>query len=311
MRIGYSIAVLSLVLLLLSGCERRVAPESAGEPQQASGRPAGQSASPVQSEAAEELPVQSDAEAAGTGYIDQVVKETVAKVVEPGMGEYETAKALFDYMIETTTLAEPVGLELWRIRGAGGAQPTFVENRSLSVLLFGIGMCEDYAAAFTMLLRGAGLEAEYVPGLTYSAEGALVDHAWAVAKIDGTWYHLDCQLEDNISRHGAIRYRYFMKSDATLAGSHRWGQNLIASRLLSEAQNEEIAQSFLMPACPQDYPTPARQDFTAVPAPDRAAVEAQVIAELRAYEEEHGALSPLELDIVPPVFAIEGYGPPD
>lgn len=247
-----------------------------------------------------------------TSYIDQVVQDVAATILEPGMSEYERAKAAFDYMIASTNLIDPVGLDLWRIRGdQGQTQPSYVENRSLSVLLYGVGMCEDYAAAFTMLLRGMGLEAEYVPGLTYSTEGALVDHAWAMAKIDGVWYHLDCQLEDNISRHGAIRYRYFMKSDVTMAGSHRWGQNLIRSGLLTAEQNEEIAQSYRMNECPQDYPTPSRQTFTSAPTPDVVAIQAQIEAEFREYESTYGALTPLELNIVPPVFALEGYGPPD
>jgi len=245
-------------------------------------------------------------------YIDQVVRDTIAKFAEPDMGEYDKAKAAFDYLIESTSLTEPVGLDLWRIRGENDELPSFVENRSLSVLLYGIGMCEDYAAAFTMLLRGMGLEAEYVPGLTYAANGSgLVDHAWTVAKIDGVWYHLDCQLEDNISRHDTIRYKYFMRNDATMAGSHRWGQNLIDSRLLTAAQNEEIARNFLFEPCLQDYPTPSRRTFTSAPMPDVGVIKTEIEAEFREYESVHSALEPLELNIIPPVFGLEGFGPPD
>jgi transglutaminase-like putative cysteine protease len=178
-----------------------------------------------------------------------------------------------------------------------------VENRAVSVLAFNVGMCEDYAAAFTLLLRGMGLEAEYVPGLTYAADGTgFVDHSWAVCKIDGVWYHLDCQLEQNITRRGRINYRYFMRGDATLAGSHRWGQNLIDSRLLTDAQNKEIAESFIAPACPQDYPTPPPHEFTPPPKPDLPALKAKVEAEIKAAN-----LPPLELNITPPVFGAAGY----
>lgn len=242
-------------------------------------------------------------------YVDQVVRYTVAKFETPGMTEYEKAKAAFDYLIENTSLDDPVGLDLWRIRSSGDEAPSFVENRSLSVLLYGVGMCEDYAAALTMLLRGMGIEAEYMPGLTYSVKGELVDHAWTIAKIDGVWYHLDSQLEDNISRHGSIRYRYFMRGDATMAGSHRWGQNLIRSGLLTAEQNEEIARAFMGKACLQDYPRPASHTFTPAPAPDLEAIKADIAAEFSAYEQLNGVLPPLELDIVPPVFALEGFGP--
>ena len=106
------------------------------------------------------------------------------------MGEYERAKAAFDYLIQYTVMDDPIGLDLWRIYGGGEEPISFVEQRALSVLRFGVGSCEDYAAALTILLREMGLEAEYVPGLTYSLEGNLVDHAWTKAKIDGVWYHL-------------------------------------------------------------------------------------------------------------------------
>lgn len=246
----------------------------------------------------------------GNPYLNHLLARTIQEFATPGMTEYEKAKAAFDYIIENTVLGEPIGLDLWRIHGDGDPLP-FVENRSLSVLQFGVGMCEDYAAALTMLLRGLGLEAVYVPGLTYSLEGHLVDHAWTVAKIDGVWYHLDCQLEDNISRHNTIRYRYFMKSDATMASSHRWGQNLINSGLLTPEQNREIAENFLTEPCPQDYPAPAPYSTAQVPEPDVAALKARSEAEILEYESAQGALPPLDLDIVPPVFGREGFGPPD
>ena len=243
-------------------------------------------------------------------YLQQLVEDTVEQLVTPEMSEYERTKAAFDYMIEHTYLDEPIGLNLWQIYGGGEPIP-FVEQRAISPLRFGVGMCEDYAAALTLLLRGMGLEAEYVPGLTYSEEGHLVDHAWTVVRIDGVWYHLDSQLEDNISRHGYVRYRYFLKGDATLASSHRWGQNLMDSGLLSQEQNAEIAENYLTPSCPQDYPTPERHTLEDQPEPDLEALRAQAEEEVAAYEEEYGPLEPMQLNTTPPVFGLDGYGPAD
>ncbi|MCL2057179.1 MAG: transglutaminase-like domain-containing protein [Oscillospiraceae bacterium] len=241
-------------------------------------------------------------------YIEILTQEVIAKFAHPDMGEYEKAKAAFDFMIENTGLTEPVGLELWRVRGENDPQPSFEENRSLSVFLYGIGMCEDYAAALTVLLRGMGMEARYVPGLTYAADGSgLVDHAWTAAKIDGVWYHLDCQLEDNITRRDTIRYKYFMKSDAFMSASHRWGQNLIDTGLLTSEQNEEIAREFLLEPCPQDAPLPPPGIISSAPMPDKDAILAEIDKEIAAYEEAHGKLPQLELKIIPPVFGGKGY----
>lgn len=245
-----------------------------------------------------------------TPYINKVLLETVERITTPDMTEYEKAKAAFDYLIELTYFEKPIALDIWRIRG-GGEKPSYVENKCLSVLLYGLGECEDYAAALAMLLRTMGMKAEYVPGLTYSAEGPLVDHAWTVAEIDGVWYHLDSQLQDNVSRNRSISYRYFMKGDETMAASHYWGQNLIDAKFLTEEQNQEIRNHFLYPPCPRDYPTPQRRNYTPLPQTDAGKVLNQVAAEKAEYERLNGPLPPLELDTTPPVFGWEGYGPPD
>ncbi|MDR2908557.1 MAG: hypothetical protein LBU86_01560 [Oscillospiraceae bacterium] len=304
--------------MLLCGCRERSSDSSSSAP--AGGELSSETASASSPPPAEASPAAEESaplspeggEGAPNAYIAGVAAEVTARITTPGMTEFERAKAAFDYIVETTTLADPVGLELWRVRGGeGDSLPTFAENRSLSVLLYNIGMCEDYAAALTVLLRAMGLEAEYLPGLTWSTEGFLVDHSWTVAKIDGVWYHLDTQLEDNVSRHGAINYRYFMRGDSTLSASHRWGQNLIDSGLLTEGQNGEIKAGFIPPACPRDYETPARRRLASAHPPDTAAIRAAVEAEIREYEEKNGPLAPMELNTIPPLFGLAGYGPED
>jgi len=239
-------------------------------------------------------------------YIQQTVDETIKKLVEPGMTEYEMAKAAFDYLIETSYYEEPIGQDLWRIRG-GGDLPSYEENRALSILLFGIGYCEDYASALVLLLEGMGMEARYVAGVTYSRYGYLVNHAWTVAKIDGVWYHLDAQLEDRVTQNDWVTYRFFMKSDGSMRKSHLWGQNLIDSGWLSAEQNEEIAQYYLYESCPEDYPTPESQTIVPTPFPDIAAILAEIEEERRAYELLYGKLEEIDLNVIPPVFGEEDW----
>ena len=313
-----AITLLVSLAILLSGCSSRttgVRPES--EPASSSpssrleqGDTAGLGAGVTASKNGA-TPIDENNTFDKDGYIDSLVQETISGFIQPDMSEYEKAKAAFDYMIESITLMDPLGLDLWKIRGNYVSPPSYVENRSLSVLLFRIGMCEDYAAALTTLLLGMGIEAEYVPGLTYSAQGELVDHAWTIAKIDGNRYHLDCQLEQNISRHGSIRYKYFMRGDATMRQSHRWGENLIDSGLLTSAQNDEIARDYLFEACPEDYPTPQRRTFIKAEPPEADVIRASITEEFKKYEQQYGELAPVESNIIPPVFALDGYGSRD
>lgn len=292
-----------LLAITLAGCALPDGEEEAASPEPAP------SPSLSEAEPFQEPPVRDDQEEGPHPYLKQLLEETAAGLVSPGMSQYDRAKAAFDYLIRCTSMEEPIGLELWRINGGGETPIPFVEQRALSPLRFGVGMCEDYAAALTLLLREMGLSAQYVPGLTFSAEGNLVDHAWTVVEIDGVWYHLDSQLEDNISRRGSVRYKYFLRGDATLSGSHRWGQNLVDARLLTGEQNREIEENFLFPAAPRDYPTPERLTIAETPAPNLEALQKEAEAEIAAWEAENGPLPEMNLNTVPPVFGLEGYGP--
>lgn len=241
-------------------------------------------------------------------YIRQVVEDTIHKFAEPGMSEYEKTKSAFDYLIETGYYQWPLALDVWRLRCASGEIPSYIENRSLGILLNGLGTCEDYSAALVMLLENMDIEARYVPGLTYHRDGYLVHHAWVTAKVDGIWYHMDCELEDGISK-GTVKYKYFMKSDATMIASHRWGQNLIDSGLLEDDQNEELALKYLNEPCPQDYPTPEAKQIAVTPRPDEDAIWAGLRQEYRKFAKTYGELRYIELDVQPPVFGRHGgYG---
>lgn len=312
---------LFLAILALSGCAAAKKPSpidsgnsSSGVSSAAQAEPPGESAAslPESEPELKKEPLPEPEEFGGVHpYLGELTAVIAEELLSPEMSEFEKSKAAFDYMLLHTDIGEPVLSDLWRIHGGREEAIPFLEQRALSPLRFGIGMCEDYAAALTLLLREMGLQALYVPGLTYSAEGHLVDHAWTMVQIDGIWYHLDSQLEDSISRHGMIRYKYFLRGDATLSSSHRWGQNLIDSGLLREEQNEEIREDFPAPACPQDYPAPEPLPLPESPAQDPRALRREAAVEIAAWEKEHGALPPMKLDSVPPVFGLEGYGPAD
>lgn len=234
-------------------------------------------------------------------YVQDTADRILRRLGTAGGDGVETVEQLYRYIIETTAFGEPAGMDVWRWRDAGSAPPDFVECRAISPLLFGIGSCEDYAAALVVLLRRAGFEAEYVPGLTISIYGGFVDHAWAVVKVDGVWYHIDPQLEDNVTRHSLLTYRYFLKSGRTLYADHRWGENLAAYYGNPDnADTREILENWTPPDCPQDAPAPQPRTITQHPLPDRLTRVSSLEAEKRRYEEKNGSLPPLELPLAPP-----------
>ena len=246
----------------------------------------------------------------GNPYIRQLARDSIGAFLEPGLPDGQKVQAAYEYVIAHTSFAQPVGLDIWRVRG-GGNQPSYLENRALSPLAFGLGSCEDYAAALCLLLEEMGFAAQYVPGITISVSGDFVDHAWCAVELEGQWYHLDPQLEDNIMKGDTLTYRYFLRSDAVMLADHRWGENLVEYGGLTSALIREVEKNYQLPACPVDWPRPAARELAQVPRPDRGAILDAVQAEKARYEEEHGGLPPLKLSVTPPVFGDAGYGPKD
>lgn len=194
---------------------------------------------------------------------ENYIRETAARIAadfpRPDAPDEERILAAYHYVIENTYFAEPVGLDIWRYRSGQTQPPTYVENRAVSPLVFGVGSCEDFAAALTVLLEAMGYEARYVAGYTLSVDGEYVDHAWTVVRAGGYWYHLDCQLEQNVIKEGRIRYRYFLKSDSQMIVDHKWGENLIAYWPdISREDADRIRRDYTPPLC-EDSGVPPRQ----------------------------------------------------
>lgn len=235
-------------------------------------------------------------------YIDAIVKEHVAKIEVPDMTEYEKVKASFDYIIDIGYYNASVALDSWRWKTRGDSMPTYEEMRGLNMLIYGVETCEGYAAALHMLLNEMGIATKMMTGYTYAAGGNLTYHTWSQVRIDGVWYNLDCDLEDDISSGGTVRYKYFLRSDETMGLSHFWGQRLINLGRLEPGQVEIVREEFMGEVCPQNYPTPAPRTITVTPRADRKQLREDEKVELAEYERLYGKLEWIELDVVPPVF---------
>ena len=250
--------------------------------------------------------------AAETGAALSVVQELAAEVVyglDVSTSDGEAAvRRLYRHLVETVCFADPVGFYAWRY--LPGADPDraipYLENRALGPLLFDVGSCEDFAAAMTLLLRAAGFEAEYVSGFTVSADGHYVDHAWTVIKLDGQWYHLDPQLEQNVTRKGELTYRYYLKGDASMLADHRWGDNLISFwEHMPTEEKAVIREHYTPPACPGDYPPPAAERVNQPTRPDLATIHNSIDA-LKA-QSGLDALPPIPLNVEPPILVAEHH----
>lgn len=216
----------------------------------------------------------------------------------------EKVRYIYEYLVTNCFFADPVGIDIWQIRGNPEEVPTFLELHALSPLAFDLGSCEDYAAAMVLLCTRAGIEAQYLPGLTYSVEGELVDHAWALVKIGGNWYHVDPQLERNIIHNGILRYRFFMKDDASMYPGHLWGENLQehyrTAGIERTPEQQALLEKWTPEACTVVLPEREYKQVTLSPAPDIDQLIVQLNQERLNYEEEYGKLKEIDVDWEPP-----------
>ena len=278
------------ILLLLCACGFR--PDASPPPRTEA--PAAAEAEPAPEPEPAPLPVEK-----GPSFVEGLALERAAALAET---EGEPAiRAAYRWLVSNVYFADPVGLDTWRYLSDEEEAIPYLENRALSPFLFGIGSCEDFAAAMVMLARARGFEAEYVAGYTLSVEQVYVDHAWAVVKLDGGWYHLDPQLEQNVTRGGRLTWRYYLRSDEEMLTDHKWGENLID--FWDEMPGDEkaaIRREYTPPLCPESRSRPEEENVPRPMVPNMAEVEAR-IADIIAGS-GRGKLPYLPLNVEPPVL---------
>lgn len=123
--------------------------------------------------------------------------------------DFEKVKAIHDYIASTVKYKDVDAPYSHEVPGA---------------LLFRIGVCEGIAKTFKYLADHLALQSIVVIGVS-NQQGRIEGHGWNLAKINGTFYHIDVTFDATISPKN-IRYDFFNLSDADMQLSHRWEENL-------------------------------------------------------------------------------------
>lgn len=141
-------------------------------------------------------------------------RETVGRIVEPEMTDYEKEVAIHDYIVNRVTYDTSINLQpsAYTIYGA---------------LIEGEAVCHGYAESFQYMAYLAGLESEIVLGDAIS-NGQIIGHAWNMVTLDGKTYHVDTTWDDPVMADGSqvLSYSYFNLSDQALAVDHLWDEDL-------------------------------------------------------------------------------------
>ncbi len=236
-------------------------------------------------------------------YIHDVAADINAQILTPAMSDQQKILTAYDYLVAHTYFLLPLGLDDWRYQGGEG-QPGVFELMGYSPLAYGTGYCEEYAAAMMLLLWDMGFETRYVTGLTPSVDGRWVDHAWLMVKLEGEWYHLDPQLEDNVTQNGRLIYRYFLRTDNYMAQDHRWGERLVApdGHLYAHDRSDPLEPNQWMdalaasgidasapyPACSAEIPRQSARTISKALRPDVNAIANRIDGEQAALAAQNG-----------------------
>lgn len=245
-----------------------------------------------------------------SNYIEVLRDQILDEIITEYMSDVDKVKAITCYLIETSNWEDPMAYDAWIVLHENYApEATYLERKASSILQFGYGYCDDFAAAAAVLLEGAGIEVKYIPGLAYSS-GRLMDHAWNLVKIDGSWYHLDTTYENSVSRNGQIAFRYFLKGNEDMRSTHVWGEDLLNGGYLTELQNEQIQKFYDVKISDESYPQVSSVSYTEKTRENKEQLRNQINQQREEYTAKYGALDPLLYDATAPVFGDMGYNRP-
>jgi hypothetical protein len=152
----------------------------------------------------------------------------LARLILPGMNDYEKALAIHDYVVlnarYTLTSDNPALKDAL--------------SKAEGVLLYGMGTCASYAGSVYLLLNMAGIECLYVSGTGTNGAGVREGHAWNKAKLGGEWYNIDATWDDPVpDKAGAVSRAFFCVTDAELARTHGWDAGVFPQAATATAYN--------------------------------------------------------------------------
>jgi hypothetical protein len=149
-------------------------------------------------------------QATGDQELDNLLNSLIPQIISDDMDTHDKLRACYDYIINHTEY---------------GADSHCGDSYDMAygVLADGIGVCDQYSAAFAVMARKIGLPMCTVGGETHKSDGSFTPHAWCQMDYNGTTYVFDPEVEDVIAgSNGGIMYIRFGGTSDQLAGKYHY-----------------------------------------------------------------------------------------
>jgi len=162
----------------------------------------------------------------GNTHLDAKVASLLTEFRKTAKDTYSLVKACYDYLIANVEYPKTVTPKVLPYElETNESFPWYIVLSADIVLDTGIGVCDDYTAAFVVMARAIGLEAFNAGGNTRTVSGGFTPHAWAEICINGVFYVFDAQLEDSVANGGDVRYIYFCKTAKEMEARYQWDKD--------------------------------------------------------------------------------------
>jgi len=150
--------------------------------------------------------------------------------IDPGLTEYELVRAVYEYIIMTTTYNEESS-----------------DNQNIySVFVNRESVCAGFSKAAQLLLSRLGIFATYVTGVAYvpGVSSAPIPHAWNLVRVYGEYYYLDVTWGSPAFQEGSgladridILYDYLLLNEEKLFRTHTLAEGLVMPPVTSLYHN--------------------------------------------------------------------------
>ncbi len=144
-----------------------------------------------------------------TKEVDERCKKVIDKFIKPGMSIEEKLLTIHDYICSNFLRTSS---EAYQERTIKPTDYDCAWGRYKNVVLSNVGDCWLSTSYFNTLCAYIGVETKSVSEGDVVNPFGLGNHMWSLVKLDGKWYHVDCEGGDYYE-YGEVSRRWFLNSD--------------------------------------------------------------------------------------------------